>query len=154
PDEAGEADLRAGVDIGERVGRHLDHVAGALLEAADLAGRLRDGTADLTGQLLGDLVLVGDEPVDGLRADLAAFGHRHMLPGRLRLARSLHRLRDLGAGRELALDVDAAVDRADGFLSRGRHEGSSPMICWAQSILIVIPAKAGIPGDRSVASPG
>ena len=124
-DETGEAGPRVGRHVAQRSGRDLDHVAGALLEAAHLAGRLADGAADLARQLLGDLLLMGDEVVHRLGDDAAALGDRHMLPVGLGLARGGEGIGDLFLCRQLAGDKHAAVDRRDGLLDVGHGDRSS-----------------------------
>ena len=87
PDEAAEALLRPGIEVGQRLRRDRDHVARTLLEAAHLAGRLADRPAHLPGDLLGDLLLAGHESVDEAGDDGGALGERHVLPLRLRRSR-------------------------------------------------------------------
>jgi hypothetical protein len=115
PDEAGEAFFRIGRHVGQGLRRGGDHVARALLEAADLARALADRPAHLPGDLLGDLGLPGDEGVDRLAQQGLALGERHVLPGGLRLARALDRGLDLGVRRQRPFDIDAAVGRRDAF---------------------------------------
>ena len=92
PDEALEAVLGLRDHVRQRGLREADHVARALLEAADLAGPEADGAPHLPGELFSVLVCPGDEGIDhggdardplgerrrGARADAAAAGAASM----------------------------------------------------------------------------
>ena len=110
-----EARLGPWLNRGERFGRHSQHVACALLEAADLAGRVADGTSHLPGDLRGDVVRLGDKGVDRPAENSAALRERHGSPGPLCALRGAERPIDVGGRRERPFDIDSAVDRTDGL---------------------------------------
>src|SRR3546814_10031509 len=62
------------VDVGQRIGGDVDHVARPLLEAAHLARRLAKRSADLPGDLLRDRLLLRHEGIDRLAQDLLPVG--------------------------------------------------------------------------------
>ena len=102
------------LDRRQRLGRNAEHVAGALLEPADLPGRLTDRPAHLPGDFLGNRRALRHEGSDGALEDLDASGERRALPARLGALGALERCIDrLGIG-EIALDIDPAIDRTDG----------------------------------------
>jgi hypothetical protein len=111
--EAGEAFLGLGLHVAEGLGRDLDHMAGPLLEAGDLAGGLRNRTAHLPGDFLHDLRLLGDEGIDGPGAKLLPAGHRHVPPVARRRASACQRRVDVRRRSERALHINTAVHRAD-----------------------------------------
>ncbi len=76
--------LGPGVDIGEHGGRDVYHVAGPLLEAADLSGRMGYRTSHLPADLGGDLAAVGYERVHGASEQRLTLADRHALPSLLR----------------------------------------------------------------------
>ena len=125
PHEAGEAVPRLRAHIGQRLGRHLDHIAGPFLEAGDLARALAARPAHLPGDFLGDLAALGDEGVDRLAKQRLALGNRQMAPGRLRLTGADQGRPDFGRAGQRPLDIDAAVDRRDAF-QRFAHASPSP----------------------------
>src|ERR1700723_2811998 len=69
-DPAVEAGLVGGLDGGERCRCQAEHIACALFEAADFAGRVAQGAAHLPGDFGGDVVRLGDEGVDGFGEDI------------------------------------------------------------------------------------
>ena len=116
-DEPREARLRLAHAVGQRPWRHLQHVAGALLQAPDLAGALRDRPAHLPGDLGRQLVALrhqqarppGPAPRSAARPGLPASA-ADACPG------ALQRRCHLGPGGKRTLDQDTAVDRRDGSL--------------------------------------
>ena len=107
--------LLARPDRGERLGRDAEHIAGALLEAADLAGRVANGPAHLPADLGGDLLCLGDEGVDRLAEHRAALLDRPRAPRDLGGAGGVERAVDARGGVERPLHVDPAVDGAHGL---------------------------------------
>ncbi|MNE35551.1 hypothetical protein D3C80_1293210 [compost metagenome] len=83
-DETGEAGFVRQADVGQGALGDIGHVAGALDEAADLAGGVADRPAHHPAQLLGQLLFPGGEGGDGLATDGHAFGQRGVLPALLR----------------------------------------------------------------------
>ncbi len=75
-DLALKSGLVAGLHRGERLGRDVEHIPRAFFEAADLAGRMTDGTPHLPGDFGGDVVCLGDEGIDGLAQNPAAVRQR------------------------------------------------------------------------------
>jgi hypothetical protein len=112
-DEPGEARLVADRHVRERLVRHLDHVAGALLEPGHLAGRVAHRPPHLPGDLGRDLVSPRDEGVDGASEDRRALGDRDAAPPGLSAPGAPERGRDLALARERPLGVNLPVHRRD-----------------------------------------
>ena len=88
-DLAAEAGLVAGLHRGQRLGRHVQHVARALLEAADFTGRMTQRASHLPGDFGGDVLAPDDEGIHCAPQQLAACGQRQTSATRLaRAARS------------------------------------------------------------------
>jgi len=115
PDESVKAGFLADIEVLQRLGRDLDHIARPLLEAAHLAGRLRERPAHLPADLLGDLRLSGDEGVDRAAQHRLPLAQGDVAPLSRGLAGAGERRLDLRPGRQLALHIDAAVDRRHAF---------------------------------------
>jgi len=88
----------------------------ALERAAHLVGRIPRRAAHLPGELLGDLCAALLELVAELEQQLRALRQRHVTPRHLRVPRGAQHLVDLLGRGQHALDVDAPVHRAHGFL--------------------------------------
>ncbi len=112
--EAGEPLLGLDLHVGERPGGGADHVARALGEAADFAGRVADRPAHLTGEFLRDLRPARLHGLDEARADRGALGHGHVAPRHLRVARGAQGGFDLGGAGEMTFGDDRSVDGRDG----------------------------------------
>ena len=112
-DEPREARLVADRQVRERVARHFDHVAGALLESGHLARRVADRPAHLPGELPCDLVALRDEGVDRATQNGRALGDRNAAPLRLGSSGAFQGGRDLAVARQRPLGVDLPVDRRD-----------------------------------------
>ena len=110
--EAAELILGAGFDESERL-RDRDHMAGPLLEAAQLACAVADRTAHLPSELGHDLVAHGKHGVDGREAEPGSLGDRRPPPVAPRGAGHRQRRFDLGAAVRLPLRIDASIDRRD-----------------------------------------
>ncbi len=108
---ADEAILRARVDVGQRLLRDPDHVAGSLLEAAQLTRTIANRSPHLPRELGHDLVLHGDHRVHRGRAIGGPLGHRHALPLLLCRVGRRERCGDLLLAGNRPAGVDPAIDR-------------------------------------------
>ncbi len=112
-DEALEAFLRSDVDIGQHPRRDIDHVAGALLEAAHLARPVADRPSHLPGEQFRHARRVGHHRIGegGHRCGSARRPARP--PVALRGAGALQRGEHGLVIGERTLGIDRAVDRRD-----------------------------------------
>ena len=117
--------LLPGIDRRERRGGDRQHVARALLEAADLAGRVPDRPAHLPADLAGDLGRLRDEGIDGAAEQRRALRERMVGPVPLRRPREVERAVNRGTVAQYSVDVHAAVDRAVSFTVASSAMGRS-----------------------------
>ena len=82
-DEAAKSLLGPRLHVPQRLVGRGGHIAGALLEAADLAGGVDDGPPHLPSDLRGDVVLRSHEGVDGVAEHPGPLLQRGRLPPRL-----------------------------------------------------------------------
>src|SRR6185503_1806970 len=124
--EAAHARRLTAVHVGDGVSGRTDHVTRSFNSAAHLAWRRTDRSADLPGDLCGNLAAARFEGRDEPLTDRGPLGDGHVAPAALGGDRALDRVIDLRRGGIRALHIDAAIDGRDRDLLR--HADSAQMI--------------------------
>ena len=112
-DQAPETSLRARIDRLQRFGSDGDHVARALLEAAQFTGAVAHRPAHLPCQFRHDFVAHRQHRIDRVAAECGAFGQRAPLPLRLRLGGCAQGMVDLCRAGAASFNVDQSIDRGN-----------------------------------------